>query len=71
MSVMTKNWEDLTDEDKIESLHHDVTRLFQLVKDIQAAVAQDQSALKSQIDVMKPWGPLLNSLMKRIEQLGG
>jgi hypothetical protein len=68
---MEKTWEDLTQPAKIESLHRDIERIFALLKEIQAAVAQDQSALKSQIDGVKPWGPFLNDLQQRIEKIEG
>lgn len=66
-----KKWEDLTQSEKIEDLRNDVVRIFKLLTEFQAAIASDQSALKSQIQTTQVWGPWLNSLQKRIEALEG
>jgi len=66
-----KKWEDLTQPEKIEDLRKDVVRIFSILREFQDAIAQDQSALKSQIQTMKQWGPMLNDLQKRIDQFEG
>lgn len=68
---MAKTWVEMTSDEKIEDLRRDVTRIFAVLREFQDAVAQDQSALKSQIETMKAWGPWLNQLQQRIEKLGG
>jgi hypothetical protein len=66
---MTKTWEQLTQSEKIEDLRKDVARIFKILTELRDAVAQDQSGLKQQIDGMKQWGPFLNDLQRRLEQI--
>jgi hypothetical protein len=68
---MAKTWEELSPSEKIEDLRKDVTRIFHILTELRDAIGQDQSGLKSQIDVMRPWGPLLNQLMHRLNKIDG
>jgi hypothetical protein len=68
---MAQAWEGMTADDKIEDLRKDVTRIFRIFTEMRDAIAQDQYAVRAQIEVMKPWGPFLNQLQQRIEKLGG
>lgn len=68
---MSKTWDQLTQPEKIEDLRNDVTRIFKILTELRDAIAQDQSGLKSQIDMMKPWGPFLNQLQHRLDKLEG
>jgi hypothetical protein len=69
--LMAEDWNDLTQAEKIEDLRKDVTRIFRILTELRDAVAQDQSVFRSQIEVMKPWGPFLNRLQQRLDAIDG
>jgi hypothetical protein len=66
---MSKTWEQMSQPEKIEDLRRDVVRIFALLREFQDAIASDQSAAKSQIEGMRPWGPLLNDIHHRLHRV--
>jgi len=54
---MAKPWEQMTEPEKIEELRRDVVRIFAGLREFD-----------SQIQAIRPWGPLLNGLQQRLEQ---
>lgn len=68
---MTEDWDALTQAEKIEDLRKDVTRILRILTELRAAAETDIVGLKAQVEIMKPWGPLLNRLMHRLNRLDG
>ena len=58
--TVDKKWEELTGPEKIEDLRKDITRIYRILTEL-----RDEAA------VMKQWGPLLNQILQRVNNIDG
>ena len=66
---MAKNWDDLTQAEKIEDLRRDVVRIFDVLRQFQDVVANDERVAKSQAARLDQLGQLINGLHTRLEKV--
>ena len=52
-------------------MRKDVTRIFLILTELRDAAATDIGGVKFQVEIMKPWGPLPNRLLHRVNRLDG